>query len=63
MGGCAGRHGELGLENMEVVSVAGRVTRYFAGFRERARETVLGGEAVVHRMAGQGRHHDGLWVP
>jgi hypothetical protein len=63
MGGCAGRHGELSPENMEVVSVAGRVTRYFASFRERVREMVLGGEAVVHQMAGQGRHRDGLWVP
>jgi hypothetical protein len=34
-----------------------------AGFRERARETVLGWEAMVHRMAGSERHRDGLWMP
>jgi hypothetical protein len=63
MGGCAGRHGELSPRNRQVVWVAGRVTRFWVGFRERARETVLGGEDAVHRMAGQGWHRDSLWVP
>jgi hypothetical protein len=63
MGGYAGRHGVLSVGNRQVVSMAGQLMRYWVSFRERARETVLGGEAVVNRMAGQGWHRDGLWVP
>jgi hypothetical protein len=63
VGGVWGRRRELVLGDRERASVVGQFGRGSVEFREGEREIVRGSAVAMHLRAGQGWHHDSLWLP